>query len=67
MATPGKIKAIEAKNGEPARDTVLRLLNEHVSLPKVARILDISDAALFRFVEKQHIEKEIRWVDKLPV
>ena len=66
MAAPGKFKKIEAENGEPAKITVLRLLNEHRSLPKVARILDMSDAALFNFTVKHNIQKEIRWIERLP-
>lgn len=64
MAAPGKIKQMEAKTGEPAKTMVLRMLNEYESLPKVARLLDMSDSALFRFVEKHNISKEVRWVDK---
>lgn len=62
MVYPSKFKKLEVENGEPAADIVLRLLNEHKSMSKVARLLDMSDAALFRFVEKQKIAKETSWV-----
>lgn len=68
MATPGKLKALEAQTGVPARETVLKLLNEHETITSVARIIGMSVPALFRYIEKNHITKEVdvRWVDKLP-
>lgn len=55
MATPGKMKEVEI-------DEVIRLLNEYGSMPKVARILDMSDSGLFKFIEKHKVKKEVRWV-----
>lgn len=55
MATPGKMKEIQV-------DEVIRLLNEQKSMPKVARILDMSDSGLFKFIEKHNIKKQVKWV-----
>lgn len=57
-------KAIESRSGEPPRSTVVCLLNEHTTITNVAEILGVSVSALFRYVEKNNIVKEVRWVDK---
>lgn len=62
MAYPSKFKKLEAEYGEPAADTVLRLLNQHKSISQAARALNVSDAALLKFVEKQKFCKETVWV-----
>lgn len=62
MAAPGKIKKLTEQYGEPAADVILRLLNEHKSLPTVARELDMDVSSLFRFVDNQKIKKQVKWV-----
>lgn len=68
MPRPSEIEAnaIRLQPSEPPRTTVHRLLREHGTIPSVAKILDVSVSALFRYVEKNRIEKETCWVDKLP-
>ena len=63
MAAPGKIKKLAAQFDQPLTDVVLELLNEHKTIDKVARELNISESNLFRFVQKEKIEKatEIHW------
>lgn len=63
MPYPSKFKKLEAESGEPAKETVLRLLNEHTSLSEAARQLNMSTAALFHFVHKNNIVKVVRWED----
>ncbi len=60
--------ALKIDPGTPARNTVFRLLREHKTILTVANILGVSESALFRYIEKNHIAKEVdvRWVDKLP-
>lgn len=67
MTRPSEIEAktIAMQPGVPARTTVFELLKEHETIPSVAGILGVSVSALFRYVEKNHIEKKICWVDKL--
>lgn len=55
MATPGKMKEVDVQE-------VIRLLNEQKSMPKVARMLDMSDSGLFKFIEKHNIKKQVSWV-----
>lgn len=63
MAAPGKIKKLAAQFDQPLADVVVDLLNQHKTIDKVARELNISESNLFRFVQKENIEKatEIRW------
>ncbi len=62
MAYPSKFKKLEAESGIPASETVLRLLNQHKSISQAARALNVSDAALLRFVEREKLSKEVVWM-----
>lgn len=66
MTRPSEIeaKAVEMQPGIPARTTVHELLKEHGTIPNVAGILGVSTSALFRYLEKNDIEKQFCWVDK---
>lgn len=68
MPRPSEIEATATKlhPDVPARTTVYRLLREHETMSNVASILGVSVSALFRYVEKNQIEKKTCWVDKLP-
>lgn len=63
MPAPGKIKKLEKKFDKPFHEVVCDLLNEHKTIKKAAQILDISESNLFRYVDKNNIEKEteVRW------
>lgn len=63
MAAPGKLKKLAAQFDQPLADVVLELLNEHKTIDRVAQELDISESNLFRFVQKERLEKstEIHW------
>lgn len=62
MAYPSKFKKLEAESGIPASETVLKLLNEHKSISQAARALNVSDAALLKFVEREKLSKEVIWM-----
>ena len=62
MVYPSKFKKLEAECGEPASDIVLRLLNQNPSIAQTARALKVSDAALLKFIEKEHLSKHTVWV-----
>lgn len=67
MTRPSEIeaKAIEIQPDVPPRTTVCELLKEHKTMPNVAEILGVSVSALFRYAEKNHIEKQVCWIDTL--
>lgn len=62
MAYPSKFKKLEVESGEPATETVLRLLNQNPSIAQTARALNVSDAALLRFIEKENLSKKTVWM-----
>jgi DNA invertase Pin-like site-specific DNA recombinase len=62
MAYPSKFKQLEAQTGEPAASIVLRTLNQNPSITQAARELNVSGAALLKFIEKEKIAKETHWV-----
>lgn len=62
MAYPSKFKKLEIENGEPASDIVLRSLNENITIAQTARALNVSDAALLKFIEKEKLSKATVWV-----
>lgn len=55
MGVPNKMKSIPVEE-------VVRMLNEEVSMPKVARLLNMTDSGLFRYIQKNKIEKRVQWV-----
>lgn len=64
MATPGKIKALEAETGKPAHETIVDLLNQHGTITNVAAIIGISVPSLLKYIEKNHITKQVSWSHK---
>ena len=54
MGVPNKMKSIPVEE-------VVRMLNEEVSMPKVARRLNMTDSGLFRYMQKNNIEKRVEW------
>lgn len=62
MVYPSKFKKLEVENGEPASEIVLRLLNQNPSIAQTARALNVSDAALLKFIEKEKLSKATVWV-----
>ncbi len=61
MVYPSKFKKLETELGEPAPEIVLRLLNEHPSIAQTARALNVSDAALLKFIDKEKLSKKTVW------
>jgi DNA invertase Pin-like site-specific DNA recombinase len=62
MAYPSKFKQLEAETGEPAAAIVLRTLNQSPSITQAARELNVSGAALLKFIDKEKLSKATVWV-----
>jgi hypothetical protein len=62
MAYPSKFKKLETESGEPASEIVLRTLNQSPSITQAARELNVSGAALLKFIEKENLSKATVWV-----
>jgi len=69
MPAPGKMKRLARKFDKPLYEVVCDLLNEHKTIKEAARVLDISESNLFRYVDKHHIKKNVKveWVCDEPV
>lgn len=62
MAYPSKFKQLEKESGEPASEIVLRTLNQSTSINQAARELNVSGAALLKFIDKENLSKQTVWV-----
>lgn len=69
MPAPGKMKKLARQFDKPMYEVVCELLNEHKTIKEAARVLDISESNLFRYVDKHNIKKNVRveWVCEDPV
>lgn len=61
MAKPNRRKEIEQEWGEPGETLLPRLLNEHGSMPEVARIVGMGFDNFYYWCKDLGIEKSITW------
>ena len=69
MAAPGKLKKLAKQMDRPLFEVVCDALNEHKTIQAAAKVLDISESNLFRYVDKHNIKKNVRieWVCEDPL
>jgi len=61
MAKPGRMKEVEAEQGEQLITLIPRLLNEKGSIPAVARVIGVADRTLFIYCQRNGIRKQCVW------